>query len=197
MNEESEKPDQPLIPPPDLPAPAASGKEPPVLGETAKPQTPLVAVRIREPGASEENSPLAGAIAPFNTRIIAAVIDSLVAGGLAMAVAWILPGFAAKIAWLVGMGYLVTRDSLPFLGGRSVGKTAMKLKVETEDGKTLTGNWEAALIRNAVLIIPFFALIELFVLLSREDKPGRGRRLGDEWAKTRVIVAPDPVKTTD
>ena len=99
-----------------------------------------------------------------------------------------LPGFAERIAWLVGIAYLVTRDSLPFLGGQSVGKKAMKLKVVTLEGKPITGNWEAALIRNGVLLIPFFGLIELFVLLTREDKPEHGRRLGDEWAKTKVIM---------
>jgi len=39
-------------------------------------------------------------------------------------------------------------------------------------------------------MIPFFALVEIFILLSREGKPDHGRRLGDEWAKTKVIVVP-------
>lgn len=67
----------------------------------------------------------------------------------------------------------------------------MKLKVVTMDGQSLAGNWEKAAIRNAVLIIPFFPRVELLILLIREDKPDRGRRLGDEWAKTRVMLAPD------
>ena len=74
---------------------------------------------------------------------------------------WILPGFAAPVAWLLGIGYFVSRDSLPFLGGQSVGKKAMKLKAVTMEGKSLVGNWEAALIRNGVLVIPFFVLVEL------------------------------------
>ncbi len=86
----------------------------------------------------------------------------------------------------------MTRDSLPFLGGQSVGKKAMKLKAVTLEGKSLVGNWEAALIRNGVLTIPFFVMVELYVLLSREGKPGHGFRLGDEWAKTKVIIAEDP-----
>jgi uncharacterized RDD family membrane protein YckC len=92
---------------------------------------------------------------------------------------------------------MVTRDSLPFLGGQSVGKKAMKLQVVTLEDKPITGNWEAALIRNGVLLIPFFGLIEIYVLLTREDKPERGRRLGDEWAKTKVIIAVEPPKPTD
>ena len=106
-------------------------------------------------------------------------------------VIFILPGFASKLGWLVLAGYLITRDSLPFLGGQSVGKKAMKIKAVTLDDKSLVGNWEVAAIRNGVLLIPFFGLIELFILLTREDKPERGRRLGDEWAKTKVIMAPD------
>lgn len=126
----------------------------------------------------------------FNTRAIAAVIDWVLATGIYIALIMILPGFASKLAWLVAIAYIITRDSLPFLGGQSVGKKAMKIKAVTLDGKPLTGNWEAALIRNGVLLIPFFGLIEVFILLTREDKPERGRRLGDEWAKTKVVPAP-------
>jgi len=149
-----------------------------------------VNVRVRE--AAAESEPEAGSLAPFNTRIIAALIDVAVAAGLMIAAMWILPDFAATIAWLLGIAYLVTRDSLPFLGGQSVGKKAMKLKAVTLEGKSLVGNWEPSLIRNGVLIIPPFPLIELYVLLSREGKSGHGFRLGDEWAKTKVIIAEDP-----
>ena len=86
----------------------------------------------------------------------------------------------------------MTRDSLAFLGGQSIGKKVLKLKVVTVDGKSLVNNWEPALIRNGVLLIPLFPLIELFILLTREGKPEHGRRLGDEWAKTQVILAPEP-----
>jgi uncharacterized RDD family membrane protein YckC len=130
-------------------------------------------------------------LAPFNTRVIAAVIDVLISIGVQVALTMMLPGFMDRIIWVVGLAYLLTRDSLPFLGGQSVGKKAMHLKVVTLDGKPLTGNWEPGLIRNAVLCIPFVGvLLELFILLTREGKPDQGRRLGDEWAKTKVIVVP-------
>jgi len=113
----------------------------------------------------------------------------VLAVGLQIAVWIVLPGFfGASIPTLVGLAYLVTRDSLPFLGGQSVGKKAMHLKAVTLDDKSLAGNWEPGLIRNAVLVIPLFALVEVFILLTREDTPEHGRRLGDEWAKTKVIV---------
>lgn len=134
----------------------------------------------------------AAALVTFNTRMTAAAIDIVVAMGITIGLTFILPGFATRLAWLTGVAYMVTRDSLPFLGGQSVGKKAMKLKAVTLEGKSLVKNWEAALIRNGVLIIPFFGLVELFILLTREDKPERGRRLGDEWAKTQVIPEPKP-----
>jgi uncharacterized RDD family membrane protein YckC len=187
MDEEPHSVEKPVIPPPDLPKP----QEP----IPAPSSVPPVNVRIREPGDSEQDDPSAGSVVAFNTRMIAALIDVVVSIGLQISALWILPGFATRIGWLVGFAYFVTRDSLPFLGGQSVGKKAMKLKVVTLEDKPLTGNWEAALIRNAILLIPFFGFIELFVLLNREDKPERGRRLGDEWAKTKVIIAEEPPKT--
>jgi uncharacterized RDD family membrane protein YckC len=180
------KPDipKPTIPPPDIkpPEPASVPSGPPVLN-----------VRIREAGDESDEEGKPGGLAPFNTRILAAMIDVALAIGLHISALWILPGFAERIAWLVGIGYLVTRDSLPFLEGQSVGKKAMKLRVMSMEGKPITGNWEAALIRNAILLIPVFPLIELIVLLTREGKPDQGRRLGDEWSKTKVVIAGEPV----
>lgn len=132
--------------------------------------------------------------APFNTRATAAVIDCIVSFGITMTLTWVLPGFASKLAWLTGMAYLIVRDSLPFLGGQSIGKKAMKIKAVTMDDKSLSGNWEAAVLRNLILVIPLMGLVEIFILLTREDKPERGRRLGDEWAKTKVIIALEPAK---
>lgn len=145
-------------------------------------------VKIRNAQDSDDDGSPAAGLASFNARVTAAVIDMVVASGIAIGLAFILPGFADRLAWLAGIAYLVTRDSLPFLGGQSVGKKAMKLRAVTLDGESLVGNWEAALVRNGVLAIPLFAFVELFILLTREDKPGRGRRLGDEWAKTKVII---------
>lgn len=198
MDEQATPPVKPAIPTPDIPQPTVFS--PPDGNQTVKtPDLPPVlsgGVPVRTVDARHARDaapcePQAGSIAPFNTRLIAAVIDMVVAIGLVVAVAFTVSPFVARIAWIVGLAYLVARDSLPFLGGQSVGKKAMKLQAVTLDGKSLVGNWEPALIRNGVLAIPFFALIELFILLTREGKPERGRRLGDEWAKTQVLVAPD------
>jgi len=183
MNEELETPNTAPPLPPDLP------QIPPAMPDTTElpPHSPPV-FRIREAEAGDDEHPAAGSLAPFNSRVIAAVIDLFVALGLMIAAHLILPLFVSHFALLLGLAYMVTRDSLPFLNGRSVGKTAMNLRAVSIDNQSLTEKWEPALIRNVVLIIPFFALIELYVLLTRENKPEGGRRLGDEWAKTKVII---------
>jgi uncharacterized RDD family membrane protein YckC len=108
------------------------------------------------------------------SRIVAMIIDSLVSGAC-----WIIP----IVGWFAGFAYILTRDALPFLDGQSVGKKAMGIRAVSEDGQPLTNNWGPSLIRNVVLFIPLFSLIELIVLLTND----KGLRLGDQWAKTKVI----------
>ncbi len=107
-------------------------------------------------------------------RIIAYLIDIAVVVGLSM---------VPRIGWMVGLAYMATRDALPFLEGQSIGKKAMKLRAVTMEGAPLTNNWNAGLVRNIVLLIPFFPLVELIVFFTNPDR----LRLGDQWAKTRVI----------
>lgn len=175
----------PPPPPPPSPLDRAPASSPPPMpsGE------PAVKVTIR---TGDEGVPVAGSAVPFNTRVVAAVIDMVLASGIAMLLVWAVPFFATQIAWLAWIAYILTRDSLPFLGGQSVGKKAMKIRAVTLDGQPLTGNWEKGVLRNAALIIPFFPLVEIYILLTRETGADRGRRLGDEWAKTKVIVEPPP-----
>lgn len=192
----SDAPAKPVIPPPVLAAPPPPPPSPLEGLPKSPPPQPIPAddagvrvnLRIADPADKSTDTE----IVTFNTRIVAAVIDWIVAMGLVIGLIWVLPVFAYKLAYLTGVAYLIVRDSLPFLGGQSVGKKAMNIKVVTSDGKSLVGNWEAALIRNGVLIIPLFGLVELFILLTREDTPERGRRLGDEWAKTKLVVEKKP-----
>ena len=156
----------------------------------------MARVKLRKAGDPvnrADDGPNESQIAPFNPRVVAALIDLGVGLGVTLGLFWILPDFADWLAQLAGMAYFVTRDSLPFLGGQSVGKKAMKLKVSTLDGQSLAGNWQVALIRSGILLIPLVAFLELYILLSRENGVDRGRRLGDEWAKTRVLVEEKPV----
>ncbi|MES2657860.1 MAG: RDD family protein [Verrucomicrobiota bacterium] len=186
------------IRPPDLPIPKAVPESP--LDRAPKITPPPVSagnaavkVNLRTSGDTDDEESSPGGMAPFNTRVTAVAIDVVVSIGVIIGLNFILPDFAHKLSWLVACGYLVTRDSLPFLGGQSVGKKAMSLRAVTLDGKPLTGNWEPSLIRSGVLLIPFFQLLELWILLTREETPQRGRRLGDEWAKTKVIIEEKPV----
>lgn len=185
---------KPVIPPPDLsrpppppPSPMESMPKPPP--SSLPPAERLVPLPAEVPVHELPT----GSIVPFNTRAIAAVIDVAVSMGLTIGASMVLPNFiAGKVAGLLGIAYLITRDSLPFLHGQSVGKKAMKIKALTLDGQPLTNNWEKAFIRNGVLMIPFFGLVELFILLTRDSTPDRGKRLGDEWAKTKVVIAERP-----
>jgi uncharacterized RDD family membrane protein YckC len=190
MDQQPEPPKQPGIRPPDLP----QSPKPDLESRPTAPPVTGIPVRIRESQVEEDAAPEAGELAPFNSRFAAAAIDGVLSIGLMLTCFLILPDFAERLGWLVAAAYWIVRDSLAFSGGRSVGKMVMKLKVHTADDQPLVGNWRVALLRNAPLVIPFFALIEIYVLLTREESPARGRRLGDEWAGTKVIVAPDPVK---
>jgi uncharacterized RDD family membrane protein YckC len=191
-----------VIPPPDLtkrPPPPPSPLDqlprssPPPSASAGDPSARVKLRKAGDPVNLTDEEPRGPQIAPFNPRVVAALIDSGVGLGVTLGLLWLLPDFADRLAQLAGMAYFVTRDSLPFLGGQSVGKKAMKLTVSTLDEKSLVGNWQAALIRNGILLIPLVALLELYILLSRENGVGRGRRLGDEWAKTRVLVEEKPV----
>ena len=177
-------------PPPSAPAPVNEGSfaPPPVV---AIPESAKKKVKEEVPDPDEVK---AGDLAPFNTRIIAAVIDYGAVIIASIVLGSILPSILSSVVSLAALGYILTKDSLPFLGGQSIGKKVMKLRAVTADGKPLTGNWEKGVLRNAFLII---APVELVVLLLREEKPEKGRRLGDDFAKTKVIVDTVAVETPE
>ena len=114
-------------------------------------------------------------LASAGQRIGAYLIDAIL-----MTVIGIIP----LLGILLIIAYALLRDALPFLDGQSVGKKLLKLRAVTEDGQSLSGNWGPAIVRNVVLMIPFFPVVELIVLLTNKDV----KRLGDQWAKTKVIV---------
>ncbi|MEJ6571031.1 MAG: RDD family protein [Akkermansiaceae bacterium] len=88
---------------------------------------------------------------------------------------------------LVSWAYLLFRDCIPFLDGKSVGKKLLGLRAVTTDGKSLSANWSPGLIRNAVLFIPFFPIVEFIILCTKQTAPAGMLRLGDQWAGTKVI----------
>lgn len=107
-------------------------------------------------------------------RILAGLIDAIVAS------AFILIPF---VGWIAYLAYWLTRDGLPFLDGQSVGKKAMGLRAVTENGEPLTNRWDVVLLRNVSMVIPVLPLVELIVLFTNDKR----QRLGDQWAKTKVI----------
>lgn len=181
-------------PPPDIRKGPPAAPTPSILIKPAgeKPSVPPLKVSIAEdrPEGAADPEPRE-AEASLQDRVIATVIDLVICAGIMVSVSF-LPSFAApeSLGKLLAAAYFVTRDSLPFLGGQSVGKKAMRIRAVTSGGESLAGNWKAGLIRNAVLLIPFFIIIELYVLITRQDQPTPAIRLGDEWAGTKVINAP-------
>lgn len=177
--EESTDHNQAATPPP---APSVDPGAAPPPREPETPPPPPEPEPTAPPPASPapENPPAPGELAGVGPRVLAVLIDSLIVGALSM----IRMG---GIGYLLGLAYFVTRDALPFLEGQSVGKKAMKLRaVNAETGERLTNDWGPSVIRNIVLYIPFFAIVELIVLINNDQN----QRLGDQWAKTKVVVDP-------
>lgn len=129
-------------------------------------------------------------------RFVALFIDALIAMPLAiMAVIPFLGIIGAPLFCL----YLISRDAL--LGGQSVGKRVMGLKVVKSNGQPFT--WGDSVQRNIIyfaalaLIIPWagiilhkliafpLGIVELILILSN------GQRMGDRMANTYVVRA-DP-----
>jgi uncharacterized RDD family membrane protein YckC len=115
-------------------------------------------------------------------RFLGYFIDALV-GYIPMFIFGFLAGMLEMfslvwIGYVLFLGYFLLRDAL--FGGQSIGKKAMKYKVVKEDGSSLAGDYMASLTRNVSLFIP---LVDLIMVLT--DKP----RLGDGWAKTKVVNA--------
>lgn len=197
-------PDLPKGPPPPPPAPSISDT-PAEESDPAPAKAPPLKVSVARDGEGEpegrpgqgrpEGAP--GTDASLNDRVIGMVIDALLASGLSIAVSWLAPSFLDQLGTVLGVGYILCRDSLPFLEGQSVGKRAVGTRAVTIDGQTLAGNWQPGIVRNVVLLIPFFAFVELYVLITRQDVPGITQRLGDEWARTKVINAPRPKPPED
>ncbi|MBK1834087.1 RDD family protein [Roseibacillus ishigakijimensis] len=121
-------------------------------------------------------------------RLVAGVIDFGVAGSLSWIANLVLPDFLGSTATGLAIAYLLLKDSLPFLDGQSIGKKVMKLRAVTADGNSLSGNFAKSALRNIFFAVPILALVEIFILHNREKEANAGLRLGDDFAKTKVIA---------
>ncbi len=185
------------VPAASVPAPAATTPPPPpsdTQGEPAAEPPPYA----QEAAAA---SGVVGATPDTLTRFVAFLID-------AVAVAVI--GLVPVIGGLVGIAYVLFRDGLDieYMRGRSLGKTLMKLTVVRADAQPMDlatsarRNWPLVFgsLTQILLFIPVigwilipfviiagavFVIIEIVRVLTNPE----GKRLGDGYADTRVIVA--------
>ena len=200
MSDSDPKPNipKPNIPKPSIPAPNLNrpSSEPPISAvETGGMEAP---VAKPTPPVEEETSSIEYSETLLPQRILAGLIDSVIAGALIMVTSMILPDFLGIIAYAPSTLYLLFKDSLPFLDGQSVGKKVMKLQAVTSEGTPLTSDFTKGIIRNAFIVVPLLPLVEIFILHTREKLPNAGLRLGDDFAKTKVIsVAPKAVETSE
>lgn len=121
-------------------------------------------------------------------RIAAAFIDGLV-GYIPTLLLGIIDYRLAFIGVLIQLVYAFCKDALPevsgFLGGQSIGKKLMNIKVVKEDtGTSIVGDYGTAITRQVSLIIPLFNIVDAFMIFSDNRK-----RFGDQWAKTMVVKA--------
>ncbi|MGE5588561.1 MAG: RDD family protein [Clostridia bacterium] len=141
--------------------------------------------------------------ADLGKRFVAALIDGVISGILAV----VIP----VLGGLLGAAYTLTKDALVFQltkdaqwKNRSVGKKLMGLQVANLAGGDVdmpislkrnvtlaVGPLLAAIPLLGLLVAPLvgsiLALIEIVLVLTDAD----GRRLGDRWANTQVIAAPE------
>ncbi len=126
------------------------------------------------------------------TRFLAALIDGL----LSSAVSALIPVIGA----LISTAYLLIKDGL--FEGQSLGKKLMKLRVVTMDGNK--ADFATSAKRNLIfaipaifmiipiigwVIAPILSLIVLIIEVVKVLNEPKGRRLGDTWADTQVIMA--------
>lgn len=123
--------------------------------------------------------------APKGKRILADLFDLLfipivlgvIAGLLLVNTSEIIRGV---IMVTFNIGWLVFRDAI-----YAPGRALTGLKLISLDGAQVT--LKQAVLRNILLVIPVVLLIgyiiEIISVLSRDE------RLGDRWAKTRIVAA--------
>ena len=165
------------------------------MTDTATATTDTAQNNTPEALSTAEITPTASATAAqasLGQRAGAYLIDVAVTVGIVLVISLVVGMISSTLAALLsfaGYAYIVMRDCLPFLDGQSIGKKALGLRAVTTQGNNLSGNWSPGLIRNAVLLIPFFPLVELIILCTKQNAPEGLLRLGDQWAGTKVIVS--------
>lgn len=167
----------------------------PTIRNTPPVKPPVTALDMAEskvPEVKEEVPPLSpsmdgdGVETDLVKRFLGVFIDGAVAG----VVAYLLGAMTGSMVlqYLTWGLIMLTRDSLPIFDGQSLGKKVMKIKAVKEDGSSLSGDWVTGAMRNLLLAIPVVGLVECLIILTRSGNAEEGLRLGDDWAKTKVIA---------
>jgi uncharacterized RDD family membrane protein YckC len=138
--------------------------------------------------------------ASIGKRIVAYIIDSVLLGvivgvimGGSMVVSLVLASISDTlgamsmlltfgsmgIIFIAMFGYILLRDGI---GGRSIGKKLMGLKV-VEGGKPCS--YVGSIKRNITLIIPILGFVEMIMPFIDPE----GKRFGDKFADTQVVDA--------
>ncbi|MER3455672.1 MAG: RDD family protein [candidate division GAL15 bacterium] len=147
--------------------------------------------------------PAAAAKADLGKRLVAGLIDGLLAAGVS---------FLPVVGGIAAVLYMLLRDGLEveFMDRRSIGKKLLKLRPVRLDGQPM--DLTASARRNLSLcvgyvgtiltVIPLLGwglamllglaglalvVVELVLVLADPE----GRRMGDRWAGTRVVEASD------
>lgn len=127
----------------------------------------VVSMEARQPAPEHE-------LASAGQRLLAVFLDGFVGG---------IPALIPVLGWIWVFVYAFTKDALPFLGGQSIGKKVLGIRVINVDtGKPIKGDFGAALTRQVSLMIPIFGFVDACMVLSSDR-----RRFGDKWAKTVVV----------
>jgi uncharacterized RDD family membrane protein YckC len=112
-------------------------------------------------------------------RLVAFLLDMLIA---------IIVGLIPVIGNILGVAYILLRDSIPFLDGQSIGKKVLKLQViDLETHTTINNRYDKSVIRNVSLFLPIFNIVDAAWLLFSDEK----NRFGDKWAHTTVVHLQD------
>jgi uncharacterized RDD family membrane protein YckC len=109
-----------------------------------------------------------------NKRVCGFLIDVAVVSITGIVLVFIL---GRNVDWFVWITYMLFKDCF---NGQGIGKRLVSLLVVDANGNPPKPT--QTIVRNLPLIVPFFPIIEYFVLLRSKE----GRRLGDRLAKTRV-----------
>jgi hypothetical protein len=140
-------------------------------------------------------------LAKPSDRILAAIIDALIAGLIQFSVGITL--WVIGLGWLgafLGVAYMIVRDNLVFLNYQSIGKKILKIKVisKKDNGPIdLLTSFKRNLIflpallnsimLNLIYISGSIMVIWLILELYKLYNTTQNQRLGDEFADTLVL----------